>query len=151
MLKAITSFFESNIEVDNDKSDREHRFKLATAALLIEVSRMDDHYHEKEANALQLTLQNRFQLSKQETEELISLASQELNDSVDYFQFTALINSHFEYEDKVHLVELMWQIAYADNELDKDEEYLVRKVSELLYVSHTDFIRLKLAVRDKKI
>jgi len=147
MLKAIKEFFEENIQQGATVQHQEHSLKLATAALMIEMMRMDDHIHEEEEKALVGLVQSKFQLSAEETSELINLAGSELENSTDYYQFTSLINDQFSYEEKVHIVELLWQLAYADKILDKDEEYLVRKISELLYVSHADFIGTKLKVR----
>jgi len=147
MLNAIKSFFESNMLLEDSKDSSEHSLKLATAALMIEMMRMDDHIHDDEELAMISLVKNKFQLTDEETNEIISLAKLELENSTDYFQFTSLINDQFSYAEKIHIIELLWQLAYADNVLDKDEEYLVRKISELLYVSHSDFISTKLKVR----
>lgn len=147
MLNAIKSFFEANILQEEGKGSTEHRLRLATAALMIEMMRMDDHIHEDEESAMITLVKDKFQLNDDETNEIISLAKLELENSTDYFQFTSLINKQFSYAEKIDIIELLWQLAYADNVLNKDEEYLVRKISELLYVSHSDFIGTKLKVR----
>ena len=147
MLNAIKAFFNNNFIQQDKHGGREHLLKLATAALLIEMTRMDDHIHENERNLLTSLVQAKFDLTDQQTNELIALAEAELQNSVDYYQFTSLINQNFEYPERVHMIELLWQIAFADNVLDKDEEYLVRKVAELIYVSQEDFISAKLKVR----
>lgn len=148
MLKAIKSFFEQHLVVSSMSGpSKEHTLRLATAALLIEMMGMDDEIQEAEERVLLSLLQSRFSITSVETEQLVDLAKAELIDSTDYYQFTSLINSTFEYSDKIHVIELLWQIAYADKILDKDEEYFVRKISELLYVSHSDFIAAKLRVR----
>jgi len=146
MLKAIKAFFEQNIELSG-ATDKDHALKLATTALLVEMTRMDDKLHEKEWSVLLKLVADKFEISEQETHELLALAQSELKNATDYFQFTSLINSHFEYDDKKHIIELLWQVAYADACLDKDEEYLVRKISELIYVSHEDFITTKMSVQ----
>ncbi len=148
MLKSIIAFFEENVLAADVKQDKEHGIKLAAAALLIEMMRMDDDLREDEqAMTLQL-LQAKFNISAAETTQLIDLANQELANITDYHQFTRLINDNYEYAEKVHIIELLWQVAYADKNLDKDEEHLVRKIAELLYVSHTDYISSKLRTRD---
>ena len=147
MLSAIKSFFESNMRQVESKDSKEHSLRLATTALMVEMMRMDDHIHEDEENAMLALVKDKFQLSDDVTSELINLAKLELENSTDYFQFTSLINKQFSSDEKIHIIELLWQLAYADKVLDKDEEYLVRKISELLYVSHSDFIAAKLKVR----
>ncbi|MDH3325255.1 MAG: TerB family tellurite resistance protein [Gammaproteobacteria bacterium] len=150
MLNAIKAFFEENI-LSSDKSEegKQHALRLATTALLIEMMRMDDHFHDAEQKMLIVQIKACFKLTDTETEELVGLASAELQNSTDYYQFTSLINQHFEYNDKLPIIEALWEIAYADDALDIDEEYLVRKVSELLYVSHADFIAAKLRVKNR--
>ncbi len=150
MFSSIKAFFEEKILVAPSDTDRkEHALRLATTALLIEMMRMDDHFHEAEQQALVQQVKILFGLSEAETDELVKLASAELKQATDYYQFTSLINQNFEYEEKLSIIEALWQVAYADNDLDIDEEYLVRKVSELLYVSHSDFIAIKLRVKNK--
>jgi len=147
MLAGIKAFFDKNFPTSSDPAGHEHSLKLASTALLVEMLRMDDHISEDEKKALFSAVSAKFDLSDNETQEIISLAEEELKNSTDYYQFTSLINSHFEYPDKVHIIELLWQIAFADDHLDRDEEYLVRKISELIYVSHADFIATKIRVQ----
>lgn len=148
MLGAIKSFFNEHIFLDESAGDHEHGVKLAAAALLIEMMRMDDELNQEEHAAMLQALQAKFELSESETHDLVDLANKELANSTDYYQFTSLINQNYEYAERVHMVELLWQVAYADKHLDKDEEFLVRKVAELIYVSHEDFIAAKLKIRD---
>jgi len=153
MLSGIKAFFEEHILMSDSiggvTGDKEHALRLATTALLIEMMRMDDHFHEAEQKSLMTQIQTRFKLSDQESKQLVDLATDELQNSTDYFQFTSLINQHFKYEEKLHIIESLWEVAYADMTLDIDEEYLVRKISELLYVSHQDFISAKLSVKQR--
>ncbi|MEJ2426718.1 MAG: TerB family tellurite resistance protein, partial [Candidatus Thiodiazotropha sp.] len=68
--------------------------------------------------------------------------------STDYFQFTSLINKHYSAEQKVWLIEALWRVAFADQKLHQYEEHVIRRLSELLYVPHSDFIAAKLRVQD---
>ena len=95
-------------------------------------------------------LQARFSLSAERVDELIELAAQEADQAVDHFQFVRLVNEHYDYADKVALVELMWQLAYADAALDVHEEHRIRKLADLLYVRHSDFIRAKLRIQAER-
>jgi len=148
MLTGLKKFFEAHLLVsDKPEADKKHALRLATTALLIEMMRMDDHFHEAEQKKLMQRIKSWFELDDRESKELIALASAELKNSTDYFQFTSLINRHFEYAEKLNIIESLWEIAYADNTLDVDEEYLVRKISELIHVSHQDYIAVKLRVR----
>lgn len=148
MIDQFKSFFDKFLGADNGTPDsREHRLHLATAALLFEMTRVDEHIKPEEQAALAAGIRGTFGLSEEETGELIRLAEQEAHDATCYHAFTSLINKEFSREQKIRVVEMLWEIAYADNELDMYEEHLVRKLSELLYVTHSDFIAAKLRVK----
>ncbi|MCU7968532.1 MAG: TerB family tellurite resistance protein, partial [gamma proteobacterium symbiont of Bathyaustriella thionipta] len=82
--------------------------------------------------------------------ELYQLAHEELNNATDYYQFTKLIAAYFSQPQKIKMIELLWQVAYADNHLDAYEEHMVRRIADLIYVPHHDFIQTKLRVQKKQ-
>ena len=143
MLAAIQEFFRSKIEPDTSSGPDEHGLQLATAALLFEMLRADDNEHPDEQRMLERSLQDTFSLDDDETRQLLELADREAAESVSLYQFTGLINQHFSPREKISVVELLWQVAYADGRLDRYEEALVRKIADLIYVSHRDFIQAK--------
>jgi Uncharacterized protein conserved in bacteria len=150
VLTSIKSFFSNelfNTEKGSTADSSEHQLQLACAALLIEVAVIDQEFDTRELQALTTILQTKFNLSAEECETLRTLAQSESEDSTSMYQFTQLVNSACSPEQKFELIKGMWTIAYADGDLDKYEEYIVRKVSELIYVSHSEFIRAKLAAR----
>ncbi len=155
MLIKIKQFFKDNLEInaaENSLSD-EQAIQFACAALLIEVSRADFSLDDQETRAIGALIRDQFNLDPAAVESLIELADEEVKQSHSLYQFTRLINDFYTYEQKLQLMEAMWQVAFADNNLDKYEEHLIRKVSELIYVSHSDFIRLKVsaqALKDNK-
>lgn len=149
MLSAIKEFFRNEVQGDN-ASTSEHQRQLACAALLIEVAVVDQEFDPAEMKALHNVLQHKFQLTSDECTSLTTLAQQEHSDATSTYQFTQLVNEHCSAVEKYELIKGMWSIAYADGELDKHEEYAVRKVADLIYVSHSDFIRAKLAVRTQQ-
>ena len=143
MLHAIQKFFRGKIGVDSKSGPDEHGLHLATAALLFEMLRADNDEHPKERRTLEKALQTQFDLSKAETHELAALADREAAESTSLYQFTGLINEHFAPEQKLQVVEMLWQVAFADGHLDPYEEALVRKIADLIYVPHRDFIQSK--------
>lgn len=143
MLRAIQDFFSSKIEPDMQTGPDQHGLQLATAALMFEMLRADEDEHPDERRTLEQALQKSFDLSEAETRELAQLAEREAAESVSLYQFTGLINRHFSPQEKIRVVELLWQVAYADGILDRYEEALVRKISELIHVPHRDFIQAK--------
>ncbi len=142
MLSAIKNFFEKNISPEGN-GDLEHELKLATAALLIEMMYQDDQVHEKEIDAAKKALTEKFGLTEDEYHALFALAEEEVKEAVDYHQFTSLIAREFTQAQKIKVVELLWSVAYADSHLDSMEEHMVRKIADLIYVSHKDFMKTK--------
>jgi len=142
MLSAIKNYFEKNISPEVN-GDLEHELKLATAVLLIEMMNQDDQVHDKEIDAAKKALTVKFGLTDDEYHDLITLAEEEVKEAVDYHQFTSLIAREFTQAQKIKVVELLWSVAYADSHLDLMEEHMVRKIADLIYVSHKDFIKTK--------
>jgi len=142
MLKAIKNFFDEKIKVDKPE-DLEHSLSLATAALMVEMMLNDGKTHEAEEQVLKKKLQQVFSLSSTETNDLFELAHKEVKDAVDYHQFTTLIAKNFSQPQKIEVIEHLWAVAYADNHLDPYEELMVRRISDLIFVSHADFINAK--------
>lgn len=125
--------------------------QLALAALMIEVAEADFEDAPEERIALINIVKNSFDLTANKAEEIIALAQQEHKESTDYFQFTRLINDSYSASQKIKLVENLWTVAYADNHLDKYEEHVIRRISDLIYVSHKDFVAAKHRVQKPNI
>ncbi len=144
MLDAIISFFETNISSTGGQAvESERTLRLATAALLVEVMHMDHSVDETEQLMVRNIIIDDYDLSEAEADQLIDLAQREIEDATDYYQFTSLINKSLELTAKVKIVEDLWRVAFADNQLDCYEEHMIRKVAELLYVPHREFIAAK--------
>ena len=145
MLDTIKRFFDTHLAPHSTEGRErpEHALRLAVAALLLEMSRMDEEVSAEERAAVEATVRERFGLDATQCGELLALADAEREASVDYFQFTRLINDHYGAEEKARVVEELWRIAFADGRLDRYEEHLVRRLADLLYVPHADFIAAK--------
>lgn len=149
MLDAIKAFLSGKAFADQADEPPEHRTHLATAALLLEVGIADFELGEQELSEIANALRNHFHFSASESEELLRLARAAHDQHVSIHPFLKLVNESFTPAQKRQMVESMWRVAYADKRLDKYEEYQIRKIADLLYVSHKDFIRAKLRVQDE--
>ena len=147
MLQTLRAFFDQHLTADNTSGDDSHRLQLAGAVLLVEMLYADGEVSAEEDAALFQLLQSQYQLSEQESRDLLALAHREKHEATDYFQFTSLLNRHYSQQQKIQLVKNLWRLAYADNRLDKFEEHLIRRLADLLHVPHADFIRTKLEVQ----
>ncbi|GJM13062.1 MAG: hypothetical protein DHS20C12_14650 [Pseudohongiella sp.] len=151
MIKSIKKFFEDKLaenEAEETTSSLISKVDLTCAALLIEVMNTDHELDEREEQEFIAVLQQSYNIAESDLAELRQLAKDEAHGATSLYEFTRLINNSYDYAQKVALIENMWRIAFSDEHLDKYEDSLIRKVSELIYVSHSDFIKTKLKVKN---
>jgi len=151
MIAGITNFFTKLIEPGANAAGpgSEHALHVATAALLLEMMRMDSSITAEETATVAAALQTQFDLDAEEVATLMALAEEEARQATDYFQFTSLINRNFSAGQKIRVVEYLWQVAFADGHLDAHEQHFMRKITDLLYVSHADYVAAKQRARGK--
>lgn len=145
MFKDLQEFFAlhfSSGEAD-DNAARTHSLELAAAVLMMEISLADASIADEERAIVQQAMRFSFHLSEEEALALVELAETEVNHAISLHEFTSLLNQKLSADEKIRLVESLWQVAFADQVLDKYEEYFVRKIADLLYVSHKDYIKAK--------
>lgn len=147
MIDAFKKLFEAPSR--ENLEEKEHRLRLAAAALLIETARADFSEDKIEQAELEKLLYESLELSRGEVRAMIDEAAAQLDEATSLYEFTGLINDHYLPAQKLELISAMWRVAYADGRLDKYEEYLIRQVAELCYVSHQDYIRTKLAAKPR--
>ena len=147
MINTIKKFFKSN---ENTKSDNleGNQDELTYASLLIEVIKSDDHFDRREHDELLNILSTKLSIDEKALGELSELAQKKSDESTSLYEFTREINDKYQYEEKVQLIEDLWRIAYSDERIDKYEDYVIRKVADLIYVTHSDFIKSKLKVKN---
>ncbi len=148
MLKAISKIFDQQIGGHlnaPDQVESEHAYQLATAALLMEISRADQDVSDAERDAVTQAVRRTFDLDDTETSALVELAEAEAEDATSLYDFTRLINDNFDHQQKQRVVEMLWQVAFADGNADNYEEHLIRRIADLIHVPHRGFIRAKLA------
>ncbi len=149
MIDTIRRFFDKHIAPELEHAGDEHRehgYQLATAALLFEVSRADHHTSAEELDAIAAVIRRCFELSEEDAGNLMELARQESEQAVSLYELTKLIDKRLTASEKIHIIELLWEVAFIDGKLDRYEEYTIRKLADLLHVAHGDFIAAKLRV-----
>lgn len=144
----IAEFSQNSSDEDNLKETKTSLINNACAALLIETALADKVFNEAELNSMKETLINIYKIESKDVEEIINESKKTVSESTSLYQYTRLINDLCDYEDKIQLINNLWIIAFADKQLDKYEEHLIRKISDLLYVSHSDFIQEKIKVKE---
>lgn len=148
MIKKLQKLLENAL---GDKSsellqDQEQSKLLAAASLMIEIISVDGVQHQDEIRLLKKLLQQQFSVSADTVDSIIDQAEQSHQQATDYYSFVTEINQHFSQQEKVDLIEALWQLAWADKTIEDIEQHVIRKIAKLLHVSHKDFIATKLSV-----
>ncbi len=143
MLKKISNIFKKKVTETPDEESLSSISK-ACSSLLIEVALSDKDFDEEEIASMKEILKTTHGISDETINELVSNAKQTVDESTSLYSYTREVNDNFSYDDKLLLLQSLWDIAYADGNVDKYEEHLIRKISDLIYISHSDFIQAKL-------
>ena len=142
-MKKILRRFLTLDSIETSMIDFEHALRVATAVLLIEVTRADFRVDSSEQQRLRQLLAQQFDLENDELDALIDQAQSDADNLVSLQHITRLINEHYDHAMKLRVIEMMWQVVYADGHKDHYEEHLMRQVAELLYLSHAEFIQAR--------
>lgn len=145
MISKIQEWFKGQLDTSNQ--DSPHTLELATAVLLYEVMRSDNKFEEVEKKVYQEQLEQHFDLTKEELESLCSLSERYAENAADYQQFTRILNDCYNAEQRRAVLDSLWSVAYSDHELSPDEDYTIRKIADLLYIPHSQFIQSKLSAK----
>jgi uncharacterized tellurite resistance protein B-like protein len=148
MIDVIKKFF-SKVNAGEGASDTagsEHDVRVAVCALLLDMARVDDAFSKVELDRILKILEERFGMNREHADALMAESERALKESIDYWQFTNLINTNYSTTEKIAIIEMLWQIIYADGQMDHHENYLVHKLAELLRLSHNQLIEAKLKV-----
>ncbi|MGB0544611.1 MAG: TerB family tellurite resistance protein [Longimicrobiales bacterium] len=134
MLQGIKNFFSSSMALSPEEVPvaGARDIRLAACALLLELAYADDVYTDDERQHLESVVRRQFGLDSSEAEELLVLAQQERDEAVDLWQFTNLIAENYSTGQKMVLAEIMWGLVYSDGDLASKEDYLMRKICNLL-------------------
>ena len=145
MITSIQEWFKNHLETNSSHS--EHTIELATAVLLYEVMRADHKFDQQEQESYRQQLKKHFSLSGSDLEALCQLSQSKADGAADYQQFTRVINDLYGADEKRAVLDSLWSVAYADHELSPDEDYTIRKIADLLYIPHSQFIQSKLSIK----
>lgn len=150
MLQKLKTWLNTRVA---DESDTRPHFgnldanETLSLILMMEVALADGQFEQSEHDYLVHELQQDFKQSAESANELIAHAKAHVRDAASLYDATAPLKG-LAYDDKVMLLESLWQVAYADGALDPHEESMLRKLADLLYIDHADYIRCKLAAQE---
>jgi uncharacterized tellurite resistance protein B-like protein len=136
MIDSILAWITGSRPERRDETGRRgEELQLALTALLIEAACSDDCFDQAERAVIAQLLESRFGLSPSDTRALLAAGEEAATESAELFHFTRIINERLSFDERVELVEMLWQVAYADGILDEYEDSLLRRVGGLIYVS----------------
>ena len=147
MFATLNNFLSAFVEPAGVEPHPEHTLQLATAVLLIEVMKSDNNYANVEQETILKILKQRFLLTDAQVAQLTERGKKTADSANDFYQFTSLINRELGRTERIRILEYMWQVAYADHKISADENHLMRKMGDLLHISHADYIAAKMRAK----
>ena len=129
-----------------EEQGRFDRVQIATCVILLEVAKYDDEFSSIEEETMKAILKKDFSISGEVIEDLMKVAEDQREGSVDLWEFTNVINQHFSREEKLKIMEAAWKIIYSDEALNKYEDHYVHVLAGLLRLRHADLIDAKLRI-----
>ena len=138
MINRIMEWFQSPGETQKPLDSN-----VAAGVLMVEIMLADDHWSEVEDTQVRTLLERSFALDTAAQDEVLDAAQQLVKESNDLYRFTSRINDVYDTDEKFNLLVALWKVAFADGEIDRYEEHMIRRISELLYLHHSHFIQAK--------
>jgi len=123
--------------------------KLAACVILLEAAHIDNQCSDEEMEHIVATMKKDFSLGHGLVEELLELANRRREEAVDLWQFTNAINQNSNQQQKMAIMESVWQLIFADGKLDMHEDYFAHKLANLLRLSHEEMIQAKLTAKNR--
>jgi len=145
MINAIHTFLQKLNSAQHVDEKAELSLEVACTVLLCEVMKADGILQETERAALKTFIHEQFCIDESEINHVIQLALETSDNATDYYQFTKQINEHFNISQRIEIIGYLWKLAYADGELATLEEHIIRKISDLLHLRHSEYIQTKRA------
>ena len=148
MMVPVKRYFSKKSGGGEEKERNDsHDPAVAMCALFLEMANIDGEFSDSEKESVISMMRSEYGLSDEIVEELMAAANEELEQSIDLWQFTNLINQNYSLAEKLRIIEMFWKVAYADGRLDSHEDYLIHKLGKLLRLSHKQLIDAKLKIK----
>lgn len=142
-MNRIGSALATPADTQGNATDREAAIRSATAVLMVDVARADHVFEDSEFDSVLRLAESHFHLAPDDAAALVNEADEEVDGLTSHHEFTQLLHQNLDEVEKARIIGLLWQVAYADGRLDKYEDSLVLKISDLLHVSRGQVMRLK--------
>ena len=138
------NFFKKNLQKNNNEiKDPSFEIELTAAVLAYEIARIDGEVSDDELNILMQEIRNIANKVNKDEKEILKIVEIYSNDSVSFYEFVEDINKNYTKENKLSLISFMWQIAFADGNLEVNEEKLIRRLADLIKIKDLEVLKLK--------
>ena len=138
MLNRIKTLFEANGDPEVKNLTKNYEIQLAAAALLVESASIDGLFDQIERRRISNLLEVHFSLSVVETETLIKQAELAVEGTGQLYGFTKIVKDEYGEQDRIKIIEMLWEVAFADGNVDEFERNLIKRVAGLIFVSDVD-------------
>ena len=128
---------------ESEAESKDNSIQKSICSLMIEVAYADNQLDESELKAMAHSL-NELDIEEEEIQEIVDATLAKSKESISFYEHTRILNDQLDYDQKKEVLNSVWAIAFADGEMDKHEEHLIRRIADLLYLNHKDFINAKL-------
>ena len=143
-MKLFKNLFKTK-EIEEESKDSS--IQKSICSLMIEVAYADNQLDESELKTMANSL-SKLDIEKEEIQEIVDATLAKSKESISFYEHTRILNDQLDYDQKKEVLNSVWAIAFADGEMDKHEEHLIRRIADLLYLNHKDFINAKLNQKD---
>ena len=141
--RLLNKLEDESAQGENERFERTH---IAACVVLLEAAKYDSEFSSIEKETIEAILKNEFSISADAIEDLMKIAEEKREDSVDLWEFTDVINQHFSREEKINIIELAWKVIYADEKLDMYEDHYIHILAKLFRLEHKELIDAKLNI-----
>jgi len=142
MIKALKTFFDT-LSADTAVEIPKHSIELCCFSLMVTIAKIDQRFDAHERKAITSLGVSNFKLPEDTIDEIIKDAEDASDQATSLYEFTDIIHQKLDEQSKFNLVKCLWIIAYADGDIDKYEEHIIRKISDLIYLDHARFTQAK--------
>jgi len=138
MLERFRAFLRDGGSAGSGGQAREDELPLAVAGLLVEAAHQDGHFDAAERATIDRLLRERLSLGAQEAAALIEAADAEVQKASDIWSFARVVKNRFDDDERVRMIEMLWEVVYADGVLHDYEANLMRRMAGLVYVTDAE-------------
>jgi uncharacterized tellurite resistance protein B-like protein len=144
-----TQYNGKEFSASDGSNNNSKKLQIAACTLLVEIGKADSNFTDDERKKIISIMEDIFNVEEDYIKDLIELSEREIDENDSIYEYTALINENFSNDEKFELIKNLWRLIYIDNNLDKYEEHLVKKIGTLLNIEYTNIISAKLIVKEE--